>query len=211
MPTPSERLLLAVPSTSDAFVTADIADNWGKIDAAPGQTICTSSGRPDWGAAQAGMTIFETDSGLEWRWNGTTFSRTTASGVLVNAISTATHSTTSTTAVAVVSTGAFNVPAGLRPLLVLLGWVFFGNDTVNVVGSAYFAESNTNNTSITKTWSMGVGGSSLGGYWMPGGTLSYLIPGGVAAGSKNWSFQIATNSGGSTASVINPTITVIEL
>ena len=68
MPTPSPRLGLAVPTTSDPFSTEDLADNWDLLDAFPGTYICTSATHPVWGAAQQGMRILETDTGLEWRW-----------------------------------------------------------------------------------------------------------------------------------------------
>ena len=75
MPTPSPKMGLALPSQTDPFSTADVRANWEKIDAAPGVHICLSTTRPAWGAGQAGRKIYETNTGLEYVWNGTAFDR----------------------------------------------------------------------------------------------------------------------------------------
>lgn len=71
MPTPTGHLALLKPSTADPFVTADLASNLQKIDDHPGIRVVTSTTRPAWAAAQAGMFISETDTGNMMRWTGT--------------------------------------------------------------------------------------------------------------------------------------------
>lgn len=78
----SSKLGLVLPSGADPFSTSDIHDNWTKIDTSPGAYICTSSTRPSWTVGQAGRKIIETNTGLEWWWDGAFFRRTTASGLL---------------------------------------------------------------------------------------------------------------------------------
>jgi hypothetical protein len=82
MPTTSDRLELAKPVTSDDFDTSEIADNWQKVDDHPGIFVCTSGTRPTWSGSQEGQLISETDTGLLWRWNGTTWVRQHGTGWL---------------------------------------------------------------------------------------------------------------------------------
>lgn len=58
---------------SDPFLRADFNDNWRKVDSYLSAFICTSTTRPSWGAAQAGMRIFETDTRRDLMWTGTTW------------------------------------------------------------------------------------------------------------------------------------------
>ncbi|GAA1978609.1 hypothetical protein [Kitasatospora viridis] len=58
---------------SDPFLRSDFNDNFRKIDSYPGAYICTSSTRPSWGAAQAGMKIIESDTRRELIWNGSSW------------------------------------------------------------------------------------------------------------------------------------------
>lgn len=64
------RLGLKTFDPSDPFLRSDFDDNYTKLDAYPGSYICTSSTRPSWGAQQAGMRIFETDTRAEYVWSG---------------------------------------------------------------------------------------------------------------------------------------------
>lgn len=122
MSTTSTHLSLVVPTTSDHFSTATLAANWGKIDAAPGLTICTSSTRPgSWGASQAGMFIIETNTGLIYRWDGSGWLRQNGKGWLNGTTRTSDFSTVSTTLQTVVSTVAV-VPAGARRIRVTATW-----------------------------------------------------------------------------------------
>lgn len=85
MPTPSARLGIAKPLLADPFDTQDLADNWQILDDFPGIFICTSGTRPGtWGAAHEGMLIWETDTDLTWRWNGSAFIRHGAKGHLIS-------------------------------------------------------------------------------------------------------------------------------
>lgn len=91
MPTTSARLLLAKPLDADPFDTGTLADNWQLVDDHPGIYICTSGTRPGsgggapvWGANHEGMLIWETDTNLTWRYNGTAFVRHGAKGHLIN-------------------------------------------------------------------------------------------------------------------------------
>ncbi len=71
MSTLTPRLQLKRPDGSDPFLRADIIDALNKLDATPGHHICTSTSRPNWGVAQAGRAIRETDTRTEWEWSGT--------------------------------------------------------------------------------------------------------------------------------------------
>src|SRR5689334_4133597 len=83
MTSTSPRLGLVVPTQADQFSTQDLADNWGKVDAAPGTLVCTSTSRPTtWTNAQKGRKIIETDTGLEWSWSGSVFTRVSGTGLL---------------------------------------------------------------------------------------------------------------------------------
>jgi hypothetical protein len=90
MPTTSARLGLAKPLDADPFDTPTLADNWQLVDDSPGIFICTSGTRPgSWGANHEGMLIWEKDTDLTWRWNGSAFVRHSAKGHLVNERTTA--------------------------------------------------------------------------------------------------------------------------
>lgn len=67
------RLALKRPDTTDGFVHQDFVDNYNKIDGAPGRYICTSTSRPTWGTAQAGMQIKEVDTKRTLEWTGTSW------------------------------------------------------------------------------------------------------------------------------------------
>jgi len=59
------RLDLNTFDGSDPFSETPFNINWGKLDAAPGVHVCTSSTRPaypDWDTNQIGRLIFETDT-----------------------------------------------------------------------------------------------------------------------------------------------------
>ena len=114
MTTLSSRLGLKRHTTADRFRIQDYADNWAMLDTYPGSFVCTSTTRPTtWGAAQNGMKITETDTGLIWRWMGSAFVRQGPSGYLGAAARTTDLSTSATSAVTVVTYTA-SVPAGAR-------------------------------------------------------------------------------------------------
>lgn len=223
MPTPSPHLGLLVPARSDPFVTADIATNWDTIDAAPGDFICTSTTRPGWGAGQAGMSIYETDSGLEWRWNGSAFKRTAPVGILGSAIRTTNFSTSSSTYVVVLATPSITVPAGNRTLQVTVSWSAASNDTNNFFSAGVF-RSATPATNVVDNWSV-IGSPSGSGFLgnslttAAGGTQVVYETAGLTAGTYVWSLQIrgATSTASPGVSDIDATgtspisITVIEV
>jgi microcystin-dependent protein len=73
------RLALKRNDGTDPFLRADFTQNWNKLDQYPGTFVCTSGTRPSWGDAQIGLNIWETDTKLEYRWDG-------ADWVLVNPV-----------------------------------------------------------------------------------------------------------------------------
>lgn len=214
----SPRLGLVVPTTVDQFSTADIAANWGKIDAAPGTHICTSSTRPSWGASQAGRKILETNTGLEWRWDGDEFHRLAGTGILKKSNGTPAigerdtdFSTASTTYVKVVSVTDVVIPDGNRPIQIILTSPR-GTNTTKAFHSAIF-RSNTNNTGPQLTFDWVSGGDDSG----QGLTLIGVEKLGLAAGTYDFSWQIKCQASSGGTSVINgsaahpATIYVVEL
>lgn len=190
MPTPSAHLGLAVPNTSDPFSTADLADNWDRLDDFPGTYICDSTSHPAWGAAQQGMRILERNTGLEWRWDGAAFQRIAPIGLLKTTTGgwargqrTADFQTSSATYVIVVPITGVVVPAGRRTLRIDV--TFFraeaGGTAANYFYGAVF-RSSTNNTG-TQEFTFACPDNSSG-------THTGYVPGGLAAGTYDWSFQI---------------------
>lgn len=120
MTTLTQRLGLKRHTTGDRFRIADYVDNWLVLDAAPGRHICTSATHPvTWDAAHIGRGIRETDTGLDWRWNGTVFVRESPKGDLGSADVVANAATASTAPVVAITTNV-TVPAGDRPVMVHL-------------------------------------------------------------------------------------------
>lgn len=71
MSTTSQHLGLTVPDPSDPFKRTDFVNNYNAIDAYPGVFICSSTTRPTtWGANQAGMLIYESDTRRHLVWDG---------------------------------------------------------------------------------------------------------------------------------------------
>jgi hypothetical protein len=73
MSTTSQHLGLKIPDGSDPFLRTDFVNNLNLTDSFPGDWLCTSTTRPNWGASQAGMKITETDTRRTMLWNGTTW------------------------------------------------------------------------------------------------------------------------------------------
>jgi len=217
MTTPSPKLGLAVPSQVDPFSTADIAANWGKIDAAPGTHICTSTTRPTWTNAQAGRKIYETNTNLEWVWDGAAWKRLGGTGILKRSDAsfaigerTTPFSTTSNTGVRAVTVLGVVVPDGNRPLRIDVAWRWAKNTDGNF--SAWVYRSNTNASGpVLQSWIMSV---STSDNFSGGHTFWCTERNGLSAGSYDWSFQINSPAGTSTldATVASPiTIMVTEL
>ncbi|MFH8483084.1 hypothetical protein [Streptomyces sp. NPDC018055] len=70
------RLGLKTYDQSDPFLRQDFNDNSARLDASPGVFLCTTSSRPAWGPAQAGMRAYETDTRREIVWSGTQWRET---------------------------------------------------------------------------------------------------------------------------------------
>lgn len=198
MSTPSPRLDLALPSQSDPFSTTELRTNWEKLDAAPGTHICTSSTRPTWNSAKAGRKIYETDTRLEWLWDGAQWVRTGGSGLLRRndgsfaiAERTTDFSTGSTTFVRVVTLTNVVVPAGNRPIRVDVSWNKARNPAGNFRGAIF--RSNANNSGpIMGIWYFGTSTSDV---QAGGGVFWGMASGGLAAGTYDFSMQITAPSG----------------
>lgn len=216
MPTPTTRLGLLKPGTTDAFSTADIAANWQKIDDTPGTKIVTSTTRPTtWGAAQNGMQIVESDTGLAYRWTGSAWTRSAAKGLLTttsggraraqrtSTISTSTYATFTD----VVSLSNVVVPAGNRTLMLTATW----NQANNSAGVLVMCIARSG--SILGQWvQAGDQSSPAPGAEGQGGTFVTYEPNGLAAGTYTWTLQFrssATYRG--TSYIIADTTTPIEL
>lgn len=193
---------MLMPATSDPYVTQDIADNWGKVDDHLTGKICTSTTHPTtWTSAHNGMVIAETDTGLAWRWTGTTFVRTGGTGLLhtsgggVAAATRTTDFTTSTSSslVVVLAVTSVVVPAGNRPLLVIVEGSKAENSSGSIV--ANICRSNVNNQGpfLGQTGLVGDSTSPTPGAQGPGFVIVGWELSGVAAGIYNWSFQIRSS------------------
>ena len=204
MTTPSRYLGLAVPTRDDQFSTADLAANWGKIDEAPGTLVCTSSTRPTWGSSQAGRRIYETDSDLEWIWDGTAFQRAAPKGLLKKtngewAIAERTTSFSSMTVSEMLVLGVNDVvvPPGRRTLMIQVVWsraynsngYFYGRIMRSSTPSASGQGTIVRGWSITGDYSEAREGAGGGG-----GTVYALETNGLAPGIYSWSFQIALSA-----------------
>lgn len=132
MTTLSARLGLKRHTTADDFHIADYFGNWGILDQYPGQFVCTSVTRPTWASAQAGQSIYETDTELVWRWNGTAWVRPTGKGFLARAVVTSDVVNTTSTYATGVTVNA-TVPAGSRRVQVTV-------EAPSVTSTASFTE-----------------------------------------------------------------------
>lgn len=201
MPTPTARLGLLKPSTSDQFVTADIASNYQKIDDTPGYYICTSTTRPTtWGTAHAGMLIVETNTGLVWRWTGTAFVRNNATGILRTtggalavASRTTDFSTASTTFVVALSVTNVVVPDGTRPLIVLVQGKKGENSNGALVTQISRGTVANTGPFLAESGLVGDATSPTAGAQGAGFTLFGLEASGLSAGTYSWSFQIRSS------------------
>lgn len=122
MPTPTPRIGYPAPLTTDDYDTSEESDRWFLADDYPGVFICTSGTRPStWDSIHEGMLIFETDSDLLWRWNGSAFVRAHAVGHLSTNQRTADLTVTSGSYTNVASASA-TVPEGGRSIQVTASW-----------------------------------------------------------------------------------------
>lgn len=98
MSTLSQHLGLILNDPSDPFKRTDQVGNWQKLDQYPGTFICTSTTRPSWAAAQAGLSIYETDTRRTVKWTGSAWhegqtASPTWTGSIAPAVSLATNQT----------------------------------------------------------------------------------------------------------------------
>ena len=215
MPTPSTRMGLRVPATTDRFSTADVAYNWQQLDKYPGIYVCTSGTRPVWGANQAGMVILESNTGLPWEWDGTNFIRAFGgNGILKRSDGsyavgerTSDFTTSSTDPRIAIAVTNVVVPDGHRTLMYVATWQNADNSQGDHF-QAWIYRSNTPGTGpVIGKWRMTDGG----------GSMVMFQRGGLAPGTYDFSFQINSNpspGGASTVSANSTTptsIAVIEL
>jgi hypothetical protein len=199
--TPTKNLKLMSPTTSSQFSTADIAGNWGKIDAAPGVFICTSTSRPTLVANQAGRKIYETDTDLDWTWTGTLWRRTAPKGLLKttsggNALAqrTTDFQTTSTTPTLVLAVSNVVVPPGNRTLMISIVW-----SRAYSSGGYFYARcyrSNVSNSGpLLMQWAISGDKTPADANAGGGGTYVIYEKDGLNPGVYNFSFQIAVWAG----------------
>lgn len=230
----SPRLGLNLPDTIDDFSTDVLKANWQAIDDAPGTFICTSAERLalSWGAGRIGRKVYETNTGLEWVWQGSTlgWARAASSGMLKLAgggVASATRSTeflstaASPTWAVIISLTGVVIPAGNRPLLLNffrdLDQAYGGASPTNSNGTEFylrfFRSSVAGSTPIGWQWYAGSesGGS---GNFVRGGSDSLILPSGIAAGTYNFSVQAQIPVGVTTPHIriANPiTFEILEL
>ena len=206
MPTATTRLGLSKPLGADNFSVTDFQQNYDKIDAAPGITICTSGTRPGgWGANQNGMVILETDTGLMWRWDGTKFVRVSAKGHLAEVSSNSPAATNSNafSATTVLTAANVAVPAqeaaGPRRIRITISWM-------SLSGSAKFFMFR-DAVVIGERW---MGNLKFAGAGQPsaadGGSMVFYDNPGVGTYSYIWKYALTPapdNSWGCTSTTLN--------
>lgn len=97
MPTTTTRIGYKKFAGSDDFHISDWDDNMDLADLFVGDYICDSGSRPTtWGGDQIGMSIYEIDTKLHWRWNGSSFERSYPKGWLGGTARTTAFSTSAT-------------------------------------------------------------------------------------------------------------------
>lgn len=221
MATQTKNLKLVKPTTSDPFSTTDIANNWQKLDDAPGTFVCTSTSRPTLAANQAGRKIYETDTKLDWTWTGTAWERDAPRGLLrtsggdwAHGVRTSDFQTTSTTPVLVLSVQNVVVPPGNRTLAIQVTC-----SRAYSVGGYFYGRvyrSNTSNSGpLVMQWAI-AGGTGAGPANGGGASMTVYERGGLAPGVYSWSFQIhGQASAGQMTVTGTPTypseITVVEI
>lgn len=189
------RLGLKRPVGADGFVTLDHFNNLTLLDAYPGAFICTAGSRPaGWGAGNNGQFIYETDTGLNWKWNGTGWVRTNPTGLLGSAEIVANFSTASTSPSAAITCNvtvpATTVGSTAKRIMVSGAWYVAYNGTATTLGALEVSLYRTGlgtplmvqlirGRPITATSPLdwGIGGTIIG-YDVPavaGGSLTYTL------------------------------------
>lgn len=193
MSTPSPKMGLTLPTTTDRFSTSELRSNWEKIDASPGTFICTSSTRPAWGSSQAGRQIYETNTNLTWTWTGTAWTRTLGGtgllklGTGTNAVAerTTDFETFSESFVRILTLTGVVVPDGRRPLMLAASWDAMENTGSTSYVAIFRSASNNSGPILARTQVI----SSTAGAG-PGGQILAFERDGLAAGSYDFSLQV---------------------
>ena len=122
-------------ATSDNYLTNDFITNWNLLDASPGIFIGTATvvnaKVSTWGSNQTGFEIYETDSGLEFRWNGSALIRTGPAGLLGTNQTTSTQTATSGTSPKILVSETITVPATPRTVKIIGFIPSVSNPTTN--------------------------------------------------------------------------------
>jgi hypothetical protein len=217
MATPSTKLGISIFSTADQFSTAAYNANWQALDNSPGILICTSTTRPVWGVNQTGMRIFETDTGLNWLWNGTAWVRMGGTGNLGRTTRTTNVGTTSTWTppgtgtLAAALTLSVHPPNGNRLLMVVVELPEVGNPN----GLSYIAIQRDSAilTSFPVWTSQQMGSGNSGNAGTRASYVTFDTPN-EATAVYGLFFAAATVTGGTTTLVAVPTrpigLTVVE-
>jgi hypothetical protein len=193
MTTLTTRLALIKPTTADHFSTADLAANWDKIDQYAGVFKCTSFTRPVWGANQAGLTIYETDTDLEWRWTGSQWARRGPKGWLAGSQRTSTLSITGTFPTVIAQTSV-QVPGG-RTIDIKVLWqdLFNSSSTQHTLAAFSVYRDNT----PIHTWDVTVWPNTDPVSFLAGSAGGLTVTDHPAAGNYTYAFKMATLSSSS--------------
>jgi hypothetical protein len=179
MTTPSDRIGLIVPDDDDAFSTEDLAANWEKVDAYAGHFVVASALPGDWGADQAGLQVWQIDTGLSWLWNGTTFERSAPKGWL-GGDEKITDTNNNSDVMAILATAEVDVPRGGRRVEVTISW----GETSASGGALRTVLAVFRDETEVRRWIIGTAlgdGGSLTCYDQPGeGTFEYTFQFAVA-------------------------------
>lgn len=196
MSSTSPRLGLVRPVTADSFQTSDHFNNLTLLDGFPGVFICTSGTRPgSWGAAHTGMLIFETDTSLMWRWNGTIFVRHMPVGLLGTTDLTTDFSTAATSATTAISCAVTVPPTTVgsttKRIRVSGSWNALDNGTSTTLGACEVSLYRASTALKTLLWRGRPNTAASPLDWGMGGTIeAYDDAGGVAGGALTYTLRI---------------------
>ena len=207
----SPRLNLKRPVIGDPHVTQDHYDNLTLLDGFPGLYICTSGTRPaGWGAAHSGMRIWETDTSLEWYWNGTAFRRINPLGLLGDPAELAADFPTAATSATTALTTTVTVPvtnSGSTTKRIRVSASFYGldNGTGTTFGACEVSLYRDSTALKTVLWRGRPTTATSPLDWGPGGTIEAYDA--TPAGSQTFTLRVNSLSsvGGTTTLRASPT------
>jgi hypothetical protein len=155
------------------------------------------------------MRILETDTGLEWKWNGSAFARVAGIGHIAgsanpNQVTNATYNLVSVTKLTNIG-----IPQGNRSLQIILGWDKVQNTNgISVIGL-------TIDGTIFKSWAVSGDSSapSQGAQGSAGNVITFTnLPGGLHTFDMGVRVvNLAPPAGLGTSTCIGATLDVIEL